>query len=152
MERIALVKLLNTFEPEFGRIFVTTMLESSVLLGHGVNISKICLVEMKPFSESEAKTFLSTRLPDGLLKAQEKSQLIKNLEYSPTGLSLIAAFASQSVGSKDQMESCQRLMDKIAKGPTSNAFALTMKAVVDEIADSNDKSYEMLCAMSVLDI
>jgi tetratricopeptide (TPR) repeat protein len=151
MEKTALVNFLNTFNPRLGRILVTTRLELSVLLEQGIDTSNIRLIEMDSFSEDEANTFLSARLPEDTLEEHETSQILKNLQYSPAGLALVAAFGSQCIGVNGQKDAWHQLKNQLSVGATSNALELTLKSAVDHVTNSNDKSYQILCCMSVLD-
>jgi hypothetical protein len=111
MEKTALVNFLNTFKPRLGRILVTTRLELPVLLELGIDTSNIRLIEMNSFSDDEANTFLSTRLPEDTLEEHETSQITKSLQYSPAGLALVAAFGSQCIVVNGQKDAWHQLKD-----------------------------------------
>ncbi|KAF2094355.1 TPR-like protein [Rhizodiscina lignyota] len=150
MEKVALVNFLNTFKPLLGRVLITTRLELSVLLENGIDTGKMRLIEMDSFSNDEAKKFLDTRLSEGRLKGHETNQTLKSLQYSPVGLALFAAFGSQYMRMNDEEDAWHQLKKQVSS-EASNTLELTLKAAVDYVARSNDKSYEMLCCMSALD-
>jgi hypothetical protein len=150
-EKTALVNFLNTFNPGLGSVLITTRLEKPVLLEQGIDPSKIRLIEMNSFSKDEANTFLSTRLLGDILKEHEKRQIMECLQYSPVGLALFAAFGSHCMGVNGEKDAWHKLKDQISGEGALNVLEHTLKAAVDHVANSNDKSYKMLCCMSVLD-